>query len=75
MITERYIVYRHETETGFREELRGFRTEGAALDFMERQSFPTTLDWLKEEITRDGREIIDTEADIDGRNGGRDADV
>jgi len=65
MTQERYIVYRViEGDTGIREELRGFRTEESAIKFMETQNFPTTLDWLQEEITRDGREVINADADI-----------
>lgn len=70
MIQERYLVYRVlDGGRGEREEVRGFYREDRALAFMARYPFPTTLDWLREEITRDGREILDCEADIDSRPG------
>lgn len=69
MQKERYVVYEVvDTETSEREELQGFLFPEKAIAYGQRHARrshrPVSIDWQLEEINRDGREILDTDADL-----------
>lgn len=69
MQIETWVVYeRRGDKNADRDELRAFRSLDAAQRWAERYSArsgrATSIDWTLQEITRHGRECIDSDSDI-----------
>lgn len=69
MQKERYIAYEVvNNETSEREELQGFASYEAAIEwsrkYARKHNIDVSIDWQLEEINRMGREILDTDADM-----------